>query len=216
MAFLFDPAPVASVPVTGQGAFPIRRIFCVGRNYAAHAAEMGGDVDPSAPFYFTKTPMHVMASGGVLSYPPGTADLHHEIELAVALGPGGRMLAAGAALDMTRRDLQAASKETRRPWDTAKDFEGAAVLAPMSPTEEVGARDIALDVNGAARQRGNTRDLVWPVPALLAHLATLYVLGAGDVILTGTPSGVGAVGPGDRLVGRIDGLEDLTLEIGPP
>lgn len=215
MTFLFDPAPVASVAVAGRGAFAIRRVFCVGRNYAAHAAEMGNEVDRAAPFYFTKTPMHVMASGGLLAYPPGTAELHHEIELAVALGPDGRMIAAGVALDMTRRDLQAAAKETRRPWDTGKDFEGAAVLAPMSPLEDVGARDIALDVNGGARQRGNTRDMVWPVPALLGHLATLYDLGAGDVILTGTPSGVGAVQPGDRLTGRIDGLEPLTLGIAP-
>lgn len=213
MRYLFEPSAPVAVPVEGQGALPVRRIFCVGRNYAAHAAEMGAEVDREAPFYFTKTPHHVTIAGGTLAYPPGTRDLHHEVELCVALGRGGVVIAAGVALDMTRRDLQATAKAGRRPWDAAKDFAGSAVLAPMRELEETGARAIALTLNGEIRQSGNTRDLIWSVPALVAHLGGLYALGPGDLILTGTPAGVGPVVPGDRLVGRIDGLPDLTVEI---
>lgn len=216
MPHLFEPDPIVTVPVDDGDTYPVRRIFCVGRNYAAHAAEMGNEVDREAPFYFTKTPAHVLPSGGTLAYPPGTADLHHEVEMSVALGPGGEVVALGVALDMTRRDLQAQAKEKRRPWSTGKDFEGAAVLAPMVRGTETTGRRITLRVNDEIRQGGSTDDLVWPVPELIAHLGSLYTLGAGDLILTGTPAGVGPVGPGDRLHGRIDGLPDLDLTIGEP
>lgn len=222
---LFDLAPTVTVPVTGETAeYPVRRIFCVGRNYAAHAAEMGNEVDREAPFYFTKTPASVAASDLVLPYPPGTNDLHHEMELALALGGevfrGAEdevleaVYAYGCALDMTRRDLQAAAKEKRRPWSLAKDFEGSAVLAPMTRAAEFGEiadQRIWLDVNGTRKQDATLSDMIHGVSAILAHLSGFYHLGPGDVILTGTPAGVGAVGPGDRLAGGIDGLTPVQV-----
>lgn len=227
--YLFPPAPVVSVPVAGTGAaYPIRRIFCVGRNYAAHAAEMGNEVDREAPFYFTKTPASAVMSGAVVPYPPGTADLHHEMELAFALGAevfrgdaGGALaavLAYGCALDMTRRDLQAEAKAKRRPWSLSKDFEDAAVLAPMTRAAEVGeigAQRLWLDVNGARRQEARLSDMIHGVAGIIAHLSGYYHLGPGDLILTGTPAGVGAVGPGDALTGGIDGLAPVQLTLGP-
>ncbi|SPJ22404.1 fumarylacetoacetate hydrolase family protein [Palleronia abyssalis] len=212
MPFLFDPPAPATVTIEGRGDYPIRRIFCVGRNYAEHAAEMGNEVDRAAPFYFTKSPAHAVA-GGDWTYPPGTSDLHHEVELVVALDEGGAVMAAGVGLDMTRRDLQAVAKEKRRPWDVAKDFEGAAILGQFLPLEEIGAHEISLSVNGAVRQSGNTRDLIHDIPALLAHLGTLYDLGAGDLIMTGTPAGVGKVTQGDLLSAQIEGLPPLEVRI---
>lgn len=228
--YLFPPEPPPTLVVEGAaGLYPVRRIFCVGRNYAAHAAEMGNTVDREAPFYFTKSLSAVLASGASLPYPPGTQDLHHEVELAIALGAplfrAGRDTAAGAihaygvALDMTRRDLQAQAKETRRPWDLSKDFEGSAVFAPMLPADrfgDVGPQEIWLDVNGARRQEAMLSDMIHDVAGIAAHLSGFYHLGPGDVILTGTPAGVGAVGPGDRLEGGIDGLEPVTLTITSP
>lgn len=227
--YLFPPAPVVSVPVAGTGAaYPIRRIFCVGRNYAAHAAEMGNEVDREAPFYFTKTPASVVMSGAEVAYPPGTEDLHHEMELSFAMGAEvfrgdadtalDAVLAYGCALDMTRRDLQAEAKGKRRPWSLGKDFEGAAVLAPMTRAAEVGeigAQRLWLDVNGARRQEALLSDMIHGVAGIIAHLSRYYHLGPGDLILTGTPAGVGAVGPGDVLTGGIDGLAPVTLTIGP-
>lgn len=228
--YVFPPAPTVSVPVAnGAGAYPIRRIFCVGRNYAAHAAEMGNAVDREAPFYFTKTPAAVMASGSRMAFPPGTQDLHHEMELAFAMGAEvfrgdaatglEAVYAYGCALDMTRRDLQAAAKDKRRPWSLAKDFEGSAVLAPLTPAAEMGApgdQGIWLDVNGTRRQEARLSDMIHGVAAIIAHLSGFYHLGPGDLVLTGTPAGVGAVGPGDRLEGGIDGLAPVRLELGAP
>ncbi|WP_062561527.1 fumarylacetoacetate hydrolase family protein [Paracoccus aminovorans] len=226
-AYLFPPPPVAALPVTGQaGRFPVDRIFCVGRNYAAHAAEMGGEVDREAPFYFTKSARAVLESGAVLPYPPGTADLHHEIELVVAIGapafrvaPDRAMAAVwgyGAGLDMTRRDLQAKAKAKQRPWSLGKDFEGSAVLAALTPAADFtpAAQAIRLAVNGTLRQQARIDDMVWSIPELIADLSHYYHLAPGDLIMTGTPAGVGAVGPGDRLAGGIEGLAPVELVLG--
>lgn len=227
--YLFPPPPVMSLPIPGRAArFPVGRIFCVGRNYAAHAAEMGTEVDREAPFYFLKSPHAVLQGGAVLPYPPGTGDLHHEIELAVAIGaPAFRTGVAQAsraiwgyasALDMTRRDLQAKAKSARRPWDLAKNFEGAAVISALTPAADFDPADqrIFLNVNGKARQDAVISDMVWSIDELIADLSHYYHLAPGDLILTGTPAGVGPVTPGDRLSGGIEGLAQVDLTIGPP
>lgn len=222
------PAP-ALVPVNGEeAAFPVNRIFCVGRNYADHAREMGSEVDREAPFYFTKAPAHVVLSGATVPFPPGTADCHHEMEFVVALGaPAFRVsveeaMAAvygyAAGLDMTRRDLQAVAKDKRRPWDTGKDFENAAVIGPITRAAEFGTpgpQAITLRLNGEVRQASHLSEMVWSVPEIIAHLSTLYHLVPGDLIYTGTPAGVGAVQPGDRLVGEVAGLSPVELTYGP-
>lgn len=227
---LFEAPALPTLPVAGQSArYPVRRIFCVGRNYAEHAKEMGAEVDRESPVYFTKSAFALAASGSALPYPPGTEDLHHEVELTVALGaPLFRASEAEAAaavfgyavgLDMTRRDLQAAAKAKRHPWDTGKDFEGSAIIAGITPAATFGAvadQPIALTVNGAPRQGSGLGEMIWSVPALLAHLSTLYHLGPGDLVMTGTPSGVGAVGPGDVLEGTIAGLAPVRLTITAP
>ncbi|UFM65753.1 fumarylacetoacetate hydrolase family protein [Paracoccus sp. MA] len=226
--FLFPPPPPAALPVIGQQArFPVNRIFCVGRNYAAHAAEMGSEVDREAPFYFLKSAHAVRQSGATLAYPPGTRDLHHEIELVVALGApafrigAGQAMAAvwgyGSGLDMTRRDLQAAAKDKRRPWDLGKNFEGAAVLSALTPARDFApaAQRIHLQVNGTVRQEARISDMVWSIPELIADLSHYYHLAPGDLIMTGTPAGVGAVGAGDRLQGGVEGLAEVVLAIDP-
>lgn len=227
-AYLFPPPATAALPVLGQAArFPVNRIFCVGRNYAAHAAEMGSEVDREAPFYFTKSARALLESGAVLAYPPGTKDLHHEIELVLALGapafrvaPDRAMAAVwgyGSGLDMTRRDLQARAKAKQRPWSLAKDFEGSAVLSALTPAADFtpASQAIRLEVNGSPRQSGRIDEMVWSLPELIADLSHYYYLVPGDIIMTGTPSGVGAVGPGDRLAGGIEGLVPVELTIGP-
>lgn len=227
--FLFGPPPVPAVPVVGEGRlFPVRRIFCVGRNYAAHAAEMGHEVDREAPFYFTKSAHHICLSGAEIPYPPGTRELHHEVEFVVALGAGGAEIAEGEALaavygyavgiDLTRRDLQARAKDERRPWDVAKDFENAAVIAPITPAAafgEPGAQRIWLQRDGATVQQARLAEMVWSVPELIAHLSRLYTLAPGDLIYTGTPAGVGPVHPGNRLEGGVEGLAPVRLAIAP-
>ncbi|HRO15089.1 MAG TPA: fumarylacetoacetate hydrolase family protein [Paracoccus sp. (in: a-proteobacteria)] len=226
---LFPAPALQTLPVHGRaGAYPVNRIFCVGRNYAEHAREMGAEVDREAPFYFTKSPASLIPSGSALPYPPGTSDLHHEVELVVALGAPAFRADAGTAeravfgyacgLDMTRRDLQAAAKDKRRPWDTGKDFEGSAVIAPLTPASDFAVADqpIRLRVNGQLRQDGRLSELVFGVPELIAHLSTLYHLGPGDLIMTGTPAGVGPVVAGDRIEGEIGGLAPVHLmTIGP-
>lgn len=227
--FIFPPRPQPALPVIGATAlYPVGRIFCVGRNYAAHAAEMGGEVDREKPFYFTKSAHDLLVSGGVLPYPPGTQDLHHEVELVVALGgPAFRASAEEAraavfgyatGLDMTRRDLQGEAKDKRRPWDTGKDFEGSAVIGPltrMAGIGVIGQQRISLSVNDVIRQDARLDDMVWDVAGIIGHLSTLYHLEAGDLIMTGTPAGVGGVTVGDRLTGSIDGLAPVHLTIGP-
>lgn len=224
---IFDvPAPPL-IPVEGEaGGYPIGRIFCVGRNYAAHAAEMGNEVDREAPFYFTKSPGSAVLSGAEVPYPPGTTDYHHEMEFCFALGrevfradpdtAGEAVFAGGAALDMTRRDLQAAAKDKRRPWDTGKDVEGSAVFGPLRRGFVPSGQAITLAVNGEVRQSAHLSEMVWSVPEIIAHLSTLYHLRPGDLVLTGTPAGVGPVVAGDRLWGEIEGLPPVALSIGPP
>ncbi len=216
MALIFPAPPAVTIPVEGRGDLPVRRIFCVGRNYAAHATEMGADPSREPPFFFAKSAHAVWPSGRDLPYPPGTRDLQHEVELAVALGPDAVPFAAGVALDMTRRDLQAGAKERRQPWEVGKEFDGAAIFAPMRVIDDFGGRRIRLSVDGEIRQDGSTDDMIWPVAALLDHLRALYALAPGDVVLTGTPAGVGPVVPGERLAGRIDGLPDLDVTVAPP
>ncbi|WP_084386550.1 fumarylacetoacetate hydrolase family protein [Castellaniella caeni] len=209
--------------------FPVRRIYCVGRNYAEHAREMGG-TGRELPFFFAKPADAVLnvapGTEGVLPYPPATHNLHHEVELVVALGSGGRDLSVEQAaacvwgqaigLDMTRRDLQAEAKKAGRPWETAKGFDHSAPLGPLHPVAETGllrAGHIGLSVNGEARQSDDLSDMIWSVPEALAYLSTLFELKAGDLVFTGTPAGVGAVVAGDRLEARIEGLGTLRLRI---
>lgn len=227
MTPLFDLPPAPLVPVTGEAcAFPVRRIFCVGRNYAAHAAEMGAEVDREAPFYFTKSAHAVALSGATIPYPPGTRDCHHEVEFVVAIGAPAQDVAPqdamgavhgyGVGIDLTRRDLQARAKEARRPWDVAKDFENAAVLAPLTPREAFGAigdQAIVLERDGVPVQQGRLSEMIWSVPEIVADLSRLYRLAPGDLIYTGTPSGVGPVAPGTRLRGHVEGLAPLDLRI---
>ncbi len=223
---VFPPRPTPVVPVIGQAGFPVSRIFCVGRNYADHAAEMGHEVDREAPFYFTKSAHAVLLSGNDMPYPPRTADLHHEMELVVAVGAMATdiqiaeamsvVLGYGCGLDMTRRDLQAAAKAKRRPWDTGKDFDNAAILAPLTPADGLGdISDLAitLEVNGQTRQSARLSDMVWSIPEIVADLSSLYTLMPGDLIMTGTPAGVGPVVKGDLLCGRIGDFAPVNTRI---
>jgi fumarylpyruvate hydrolase len=226
--------PLPAIPVTGRDeVFPVRHIYCVGRNYAEHAREMGGDAAKEPPFFFTKAADAVLPvvppAHGRMRYPPGTRDLHHEIELVVAIGKAGARLDARNALDvvlgyavgldMTRRDLQNDMREKKRPWDIGKSFASAAPVAPIHLVADIGhpARGaIRLAVNGAVRQQGDLAEMIWDVPHTLAFLSQYYKLLPGDLVFTGTPSGVSAVVPGDRLEGHIDGLSPLSLVIDPP
>jgi fumarylpyruvate hydrolase len=227
--YVFPPAPLPAAPVRGRDAlFPIHRIFCVGRNYEAHAKEMGATVDREAPFYFTKSAHAYVASGSTVPYPPGTGDYQHEMELVVAIGRAGLRIAESSALehvygyacglDMTRRDLQAVAKEQRRPWDLGKDFDEAAVLSAIVPAAASApptAGRIELRVNGAVRQSSDLSLLIHPVPAVIAHLSRYYRLQPGDLIYTGTPEGVGPVVAGDVLEGSIEGVGGISLRVGP-
>ena len=225
---LFPVAPIGSIAVLGEAAeFPINRIFCVGRNYPAHAEEMGVAVDREAPFYFTKSSLAFEPSGVKVPYPPGTTDYHFEMELVVAIGAAAFNIGLGEAknavygyacgLDMTRRDLQLMARAKGRPWDTGKDFEQSAVIGPITKASEFGGVEnqmIKLEVNGVQRQESSLTDLVWSVDELVSDLSKYYHLVPGDVILTGTPAGVGAVGPGDELIGSVDGLTSVLLTVG--
>jgi fumarylpyruvate hydrolase len=231
MSFVIESWPQPAVPVHGStDTFPVRHIYCVGRNYAEHAKEMGGDATKEPPFFFTKAADAVLPvvppAVGRLKYPQATADLHHEIELVVAIGRAGANLDAARALDcvygyatgldMTRRDLQNAMREKKRPWDLGKSFANAAPIAPIHRAAEVGhlARGaISLSVNGTLRQQGDLADMIWDVPHTLAFLSKYYELKPGDLVFTGTPAGVAAVVPGDRLEGHIDGLSPLAIDI---
>lgn len=224
---LFPSPAFPAVPVEGGGpAFPVHRIFCVGRNYAEHAKEMGSEVDRETPFYFTKSALALVASGATIPYPPGTANFHHEVELVLAIGAAafrvdaaeapGVIFGYAAGLDMTRRDLQLAERAKQRPWDLGKDFENAAVIAPITPAAGFAPGDqrISLTVNGAARQDGRLSDLVWSVGELISHLSRFYHLAPGDLLYTGTPAGVGPVVAGDVIRGEVEGLHPIELRIG--
>ena len=224
MSTLFQ-LPQPAVPVVGEDAlYPVRRVFCVGRNYAAHAREMGSDPNREPPFYFTKSADSLVPGGGAIPYPPATANLHHEVELVVALsGPAYRATPEQAAkvvfghaigLDMTRRDLQFAARDKGRPWDLGKSFEFSAPITPiLRGSDPILSGAVTLEVNGEIRQRGDIADMIWSVPEVIAHLSQYYHLDRGDLIYTGTPEGVSAVRPGDTLVGRIDGLGELVVTI---
>lgn len=215
------------VPILGQdNVYPVRRVFCVGRNYAGHAREMGSDPNREPPFYFSKSADSLVPGGGTIPYAPGTSNLHHEIELVVALGKtvfqatpeqaAGAVYGHAVGLDMTRRDLQNAAKDIGRPWDLGKSFEFSAPITALVPSSTpMGAGAISLEVNGQTRQKGDLNEMIWSVPEVIAHLSQFYHLGLGDLIYTGTPEGVSAVKPGDTLVGRIDGLPELAVTIGP-
>lgn len=216
--------PVADSPL----GFPVRRIFCVGRNYAAHAAEMGNEVDREAPFYFTKSAHAVRLCDTAIAYPPGTGDCHYEMEFVVALGGQAFQVETEDAMqavygyacgiDLTRRDLQAAAKDKRRPWDLGKDFENSALIGPITPAAtfgDIADQEIRLSHDGKIAQKARLNDMVWSVPELIAHLSRYYHLEPGDLIYTGTPAGVGPVQPGSRLKGEIAGLVPINVEIGP-
>jgi fumarylpyruvate hydrolase len=227
MKYLFDPPAVRSVAVMGESAaFPVNRIFCVGRNYADHAKEMGVEVDREAPFYFTKTPSALEASGQTFPYPPGTKNFHYEMELVIAIGAPafkvakekalGAVFGYACGLDMTRRDLQLEARAKQRPWDLGKDVEQSAVVATIRRVKDfqVGDQKISLAVNGATKQDAKLSDLVWSVEELVSHLSHYYHLVPGDLIFTGTPAGVGPVFAGDKIEGTIAGLSPVTLSIG--
>lgn len=207
--------------------FPVRRVFCIGRNYAAHTREMGRDPDREPPFFFTKWAEAVVPNGTTIVYPLGTDNYHWELELAVAIGKGGikipaasakdHIIAYGIGLDMTRRDLQQASKDKGWPWDTGKNVTQSAPLAPLHLVEKTGHIENAriwLEVNGEVRQEGNVADMIWATDEIIEHISALYRLYPGDLILTGTPAGVGAAKPGDVLHGQIEGLTPLDITIG--
>ena len=216
-----------SLAVAGsQERFPIRRVFCVGRNYGAHAREMGSDPNREPPFFFTKPADAVVPASGAVPYPPATQDLHHEVELVVALGAGGTDIdpsdamslvwGYGVGLDLTRRDLQAVAKDAGRPWDMAKGFDASAPCSPLIPAATLGHPQEAriwLEVNGALRQEGNLNEMIWPIPDVIAHLSRLVTLAPGDLIYTGTPAGVAALKPGDQLRGGVDGVTEFSLSI---
>jgi fumarylpyruvate hydrolase len=225
MRYAVPPSPPVTLAIDGSDAvFPVLRVFCVGRNYAEHAVEMGHDPDREPPFFFTKPAVAVVPGGGRLPFPAATDDLHHEVELVVALQYGGERIPAGTALDhvfgyavgldMTRRDLQARAKEMGRPWDMGKGFDRSAPMSALRTAEAIGHPDagaIWLRVNGELRQEGNLAQQIWKVPETIAYLSTLVELRPGDLIMTGTPKGVGRVVPGDRLEGHIDGVGELRV-----
>ena len=227
MTFVIPPVPQPTVEVMGTDArFPVHRIYCVGRNYAKHAREMGMDPDREPPFFFSKPADAVVANGTPVPYPPRTSNLHHELELVVAIGTGGsdipldRALAHvygyAVGLDLTRRDQQFAARDQGRPWDVAKGFDHSAPVSAIRPATEMGHLEqgaIWLEVNGEPRQRANLSEMIWSVPEIVAELSTYFELRPGDLIFTGTPEGVGPVKRGDSLVGGIDGLETLRVTI---
>lgn len=226
MADYVIPAPqVPSIPVSGGGSFPVRRVYCIGRNYAAHAVEMGHDPNRESPFFFQKNPNNLDASGQ-FPYPPHSTDVHHEVELVIALKSGGTNIAISDALDhvwgyavsldMTRRDLQAEAKKLGRPWEIGKAFERSGPVGPLYPVSVVGHPDhgrVELKVNGALRQEGDLNQMIWKVPEMISYLSEYFELQAGDVIMSGTPSGVNAVVRDDTMEAMIEGIGALTVKV---
>ena len=216
----------ASIAIAGSAArFPVRRIYCVGRNYAEHAREMGHDPKRESPFFFCKPADAVVANGRRLPFPSKTAELHHEVELVVALSAGGSNISASAAtekifgsavgIDLTRRDLQLEAKKAGRPWDMAKGFDHSAPISDLTPGTPPAAGQISLSVNGRLRQNGDLRDMILSVAEIIAVLSTFVELAPGDVIFTGTPSGVGPIQRGDSVRGIITGLEAIEVSFHP-
>ena len=225
-SYAIEVPPVVSLPIAGSGdRFPVRRVYCIGRNYAAHAIEMGHDPDREPPFFFQKNPNNLDASG-VFPYPPHSSDVHHEIEVAVMLKSGGTNIAVEDAethifgyalsLDMTRRDLQGAQKKMGRPWEIGKAFERSAPVGPIHPVSETGLLNegaISLKVNGELRQEGDLNQMIWKVPEMISYLSEYFELAAGDVIQSGTPAGVGPVERGDTMLLEAAGLGSLTVSV---
>lgn len=232
---VIPPLPPPRIPVRGGGDFPVRRVYCVGRNFADHAREMGAaapasKADRGTPVFFLK-PADAIVTDGVAAYPPGTRDLHHEVELVVALGQdagagvldpaqaAALVFGYGVGLDLTRRDLQAAAKAKGLPWDTGKAFDQSAPVSELVRAGAIGAlasRTLSLEVNGELRQRSRLDQLIWDVPEILHELSRLYALRAGDLVFMGTPAGVAALQPGDACVARLDDVLELRCRIGPP
>ena len=224
--YIIEPVARASLPVRGsEQRFPVRRVYCIGRNYAAHSIEMGGDPNRESPFFFQKNPDNLDASGE-FPYPVKSSDVHHEIELVVALKSGGVNISVDNALehvygyaigiDMTRRDLQAEMKQTRRPWEIGKAFERSAPIGPIIPASEMGHPDsgsISLKVNNDQRQQGNLNQMIWKVPEMIAYLSEYFEIGAGDLIMSGTPAGVGPVVRGDVMDAAIEGIGELVVTV---
>lgn len=229
MTYVFEPAPVSSVAVAGSDdRMPVRRIFCVGRNYAAHAREMGKDPDRDPPFFFTKPSDAVVDDGETVAYPPDTENFHYEAELVVAIGKAGKNIPEEETLDyvwgyavgndLTRRDLQLDARAQGRPWDWGKAFDRSAVVGPVHPVSAVGhvsKGTLKLTVNGETKQETDLTKLIWSVPEIISILSHSIAIRPGDLIMTGTPEGVGALVPGDVCVVSIDGLGDITTTIGP-
>lgn len=220
------PSPqIHVIPTADGGTFPVRRVYCIGRNFAAHAVEMGHDPDREPPFFFQKNPDNLDASGR-FPYPPHTSDVHHEVELLVGLKSGGRNIPLekaldhvwgyGVSLDMTRRDLQGQAKKMGRPWEIGKAFEHSGPVGPLLPVEQLGHPDqgrISLHVNGELRQDGDLNQMIWKVPEMISYLSEYFELQAGDVIMAGTPSGVNAVVKGDIMEANIEGVGSLTVHV---
>lgn len=225
-SYVIEPTAIPSIPVAGTDKmFPVHRVYCVGRNYAAHAVEMGHDPNKEPPFFFQKNPDNLNVSGE-FPYPPASNDVHHEIEMVVALQSGGTDIAVekaldcvfgyGVGLDMTRRDLQGKAKDMGRPWEVGKAFEASAPCTPLVPASSIGHPTqgaIWLDVNGERKQTGDLNQMIWKVPEMISYLSGLFTLMPGDIILSGTPAGVGAVVRGDVLRGHIDGVGGLEVRV---
>jgi fumarylpyruvate hydrolase len=225
--YIVPPPPTPTVAIAGTDQkFPIRRIFCVGRNYAAHAREMGGNPDREPPFFFMKPADTVVDSGATIPYPPETQNLHFEMELVVAIAAGGanipaaealsRIFGYAAGIDLTRRDLQDAAKQAARPWDWAKGFDNSAPCGPINPASTIGhpkTGNIWLSVSGEKKQDADIADLIWPVPDIVSFISASITLAPGDLIFTGTPAGVGPVKAGETLTGGIEGVGTIEITI---
>lgn len=224
--YVFAPLPIPALPVKGRAElFPVHRIYCVGRNYAEHAIEMGHDPSKEPPFFFQKNPDNILLDGK-FPYPSATSDVHYEIEMVVALHKGGsnipiaealdHVYGYGVGLDMTRRDLQGEAKKLGRPWEVGKAFEASAPCSPLVPASEIGHPQLGaveLTVNGELRQKGDLNQLIWKVPEMIAYLSGLFALQPGDIIMTGTPAGVGPIVRGDVLKGFVEGVGELEIVV---
>lgn len=224
--FVVETPPIVAIPVAGTDArFPVRRIYCIGRNYAAHAVEMGHDPNRESPFFFQKNPNN-LDSSGEFPYPAQSTDVHHEIEMAVALKSGGtnipleqalhHVFGYGVSLDMTRRDLQSEAKKLGRPWETGKAFEHSAPIGPIQRVTDVGHPEngrIELKINGELRQQGDLNQMIWKVSEMISYLSEYFELAAGDIVLSGTPSGVGPVAVGDSMNASIEGVGGIVVQV---
>lgn len=226
-ALVFPAPEPVTLPIVGsQARFPVHRLYCVGRNYAAHAVEMGHDPDQEPPFFFQKSPDTILQPGEPFPYPSGSQDVHYEMEHVIALGKGGSDIPVEAAqdhvfgyaagLDMTRRDLQSGAKKLGRPWEVGKSFEHSAPMSAIRPVADIGhpsAGAVRLSVNGEVRQDGDLAQMIWKPREIIAHLSRLFTLQPGDLIMTGTPAGVGPVKRGDVIAGEVEGISSLRVEV---